>query len=393
MTQRNILLGLSLLGAVGINSYAVSFRLPNQDPEAIARGNAFAATANNPSAIYYNPAGITQLEGHQVSLGLYAVSAGTKYTGAGGTAETDDMFQPVPQIYYTFSPKDSQLSYGLGIYAPYGLGVDWGRKTPFRFVGEKGKVLYASVNPVIAWQPHETFSIGIGPTLNYSDASLEQSLPVPGLDQFKFKGDGFDFGFNAGLLWQPIKQLSFGVNYRHQTTINYHGDSEFTPLPKTKTEASLRYPQFVVFGVSYRPTENWNFEFNVDWTDWDNVNSTTFHGARFPAGLVFDHQSTFMYEFGVTRQLPKNYFVSVGYFYSENSVPDATFNPLIPDSNLHLGSIGFGHKGERWDWAFAYHFGYNGDGRVVSGSPFGGLADGRYETLNHGLNASVVFKF
>src|SRR5947207_3345244 len=46
---------------------AVGFRMPNQDPEGIARGNAFVATADNPSAIYYNPAGITQLEGDQLN--------------------------------------------------------------------------------------------------------------------------------------------------------------------------------------------------------------------------------------------------------------------------------------------------------------------------------------
>src|SRR5215475_13415471 len=47
----------------------VGSRIPNQDAEAIGRGNAFAATADNPSALYYNPAGITQLEGNNVQLG------------------------------------------------------------------------------------------------------------------------------------------------------------------------------------------------------------------------------------------------------------------------------------------------------------------------------------
>src|SRR6185295_9781778 len=58
----------SLLGpeqAAGIGS-----RIPNQDAAAIARGTAFAATADNPSALYYNPAGITQLEGHHLQLGV-----------------------------------------------------------------------------------------------------------------------------------------------------------------------------------------------------------------------------------------------------------------------------------------------------------------------------------
>ena len=43
--------------------FANGFRLPDQDAFATARGEAFAATADNASAIYYNPAGISQLEG------------------------------------------------------------------------------------------------------------------------------------------------------------------------------------------------------------------------------------------------------------------------------------------------------------------------------------------
>ena len=83
---------------------AVGFRLPNQDPEAIARGNAFTATADNPSAIYYNPAGITQLKGENLSVGLYLISASTEFTSSSGAkAETDASFQPVPQLYYVNS--------------------------------------------------------------------------------------------------------------------------------------------------------------------------------------------------------------------------------------------------------------------------------------------------
>ena len=66
---------------VSVNSRGDALRLPNQDPEAIARGNAFAATANDPAAIYYNPAGITQIQGQQASGGLYLISASEKFSG------------------------------------------------------------------------------------------------------------------------------------------------------------------------------------------------------------------------------------------------------------------------------------------------------------------------
>ena len=73
-------IGIALFGRVD-EAGAVGFRLPNQDPEGISRGNAFAATADNPSAIYYNPAGISQLDGTQVRAGLYFVSADTSFSG------------------------------------------------------------------------------------------------------------------------------------------------------------------------------------------------------------------------------------------------------------------------------------------------------------------------
>src|SRR6185295_19395772 len=101
--------------AIGpVSVQAVGFRMPNQDPEGIARGNAFAATADNPAAIYYNPAGITQLEGQQARAGLYVISANTHFTSSSGQkAHTDPMLQAVPQLYYVDSLKNLPISLGL----------------------------------------------------------------------------------------------------------------------------------------------------------------------------------------------------------------------------------------------------------------------------------------
>ena len=99
-----------------------------------------------------------------------------------------------------------------------------------------------------------------------------------------------------------------------------------------------------------------------------------------------------MYEFGVTRQLGKGFFASLGYFYSENSSPNHDFNPIIPDADLHLGSIGFGHKGKHWDWTLAYQFGYN-PGREVTNDQSSPLANGTYHVLNQAFNIAATFKF
>src|SRR5208337_2985775 len=121
---------------------------------------------------------------------------------SGATAQTDTSLQPVPQIYYVHSFTNVPISVGLGVYAPYGLSLNWGNNAPFNTVAESGSLMYVCFNPVIAWRVNQTLSIGIGPTINYSQAKLKQAIPFIG-GQSEFYGDGLDYGFNAGILWQP----------------------------------------------------------------------------------------------------------------------------------------------------------------------------------------------
>jgi long-chain fatty acid transport protein len=224
---------------------------------------------------------------------------------------------------------------------------------------------------------------------------------VPGSqDFFKFEGDDFDIGFNAGLRWEITEKWAFGVNYRSATKLNYRGHADVSLPPivsgRTSSTAEIRFPQFVVVGLSYRPTTNWNFEVNVDWTDWDNLNQIVFTQSPLgPQTFPLNWTSSFMYEFGVTRQLPNGYYVSAGYFYSENTTPTAFYNPIIPDDNLHLGSFGFGRRGQRWSWSVAYHFAMNST-RTVSGSFYTKgpeTADGKYDIFNQALTATLRLNF
>lgn len=390
-----VVLGVAMAGLIMATSLrAVGFRLPNQDPEGIARGNAFVATADDPAAIFYNPAGITQLSGQQANVGLYVISADTKFSSPGGNAKTDTTPQLVPQIYYTDTFTNVPISVGLGIYAPYGLSLDWGNNAPFNYAGYKGSLIYACFNPVVAWKVTKTFSIAAGATLNYSQATLHSALPPPFTSsQSKFSGDGWAPGYNLGLLWQLDPKWSFGLNYHSKTEIKYRGHfSDTLTGSYNSSSATIPFPQYIVGGISFRPTPNWNFEFDLDWTDWEIVKTVTINNTPFGnQPLTFNYRSSFIYEFGATRQLGNGYWASVGYMYSENSSPDADFVPLIPDMNLHLGGVGFGYHGKRWDWAAAYQFAYGT--RTVSNDTAYPAANGHYRTFNNAVNVSATFKF
>jgi long-chain fatty acid transport protein len=381
--------GLALWPA---NTFGLGSRIPNQDAQAIARGNAFVATADNPSALYYNPAGITQLEGNNFQFGsLFYLNIYADYESpAGQRLENKHKVTPVPQIDYVLSLKELPLSFGLGVYAPFGLGMEWPDNAPFRNAGLKAELTYATINPVVAWKPLPSLSLAAGPTFNYSQAELIQGVLVSPF-QFRFKGHDWAYGFNAGLLWQPHPQWSFGAKYFSATTMDYSGTASFnSPLlpPATQTQTHLDFPQMIVGGISFRPTTNWNFEVDVDWSDWRTVNSAVIDGI---GALPLNWHSSFFYEFGVTRQLGNGYYVSAGYFFSEASTPDKEYTPLVPDTDLHVGSLGVGFKGQHWSWALAGQI-IGGAFRNVQGAQAPGV-DGRYRLFTPTVSFNVGYHF
>ena len=79
---------LLVLVLTASTSFAAGFRLPEAGAKAMGMGFAFTAQADDPSAIYYNPAGLTQLKGQNVMLGLtYVRENGAEYHG---TTPVDD---------------------------------------------------------------------------------------------------------------------------------------------------------------------------------------------------------------------------------------------------------------------------------------------------------------
>ncbi len=383
-------------------AHAIGIRLWPQDPEAVSRGSAFAATADNPSAIYYNPAGITQLEGQQFSLSSYAIIYDVKFDSqrGAGTTSTPDKLQATGQFYYTFSLKNLPISLGLGVYEPYGLKSTWRDSGPFRTIATKNSLIYVTINPVIAWKINNQLSVAAGVRVEPAHIDLRRGILVPG-DEFKFTGDGTAVGFNAGVLWKPHRMHSIGVNYFSETSINFDGQAEVnsqTPFffPSSKEDAKFKFdfPQHVDLGYSFRPTEDWNFEFDLDWTDWHRVGVTTLHKQSGDLVLPFNWRSGFTYQFGIKRKLGEHWSASAGYIYAPKNTPNETYTPAIPDMDLHTYSIGTVYERNAWSIALTYQFGYGT--REVSGSPtslIGQTADGKYRWISNAIMLGAGVKF
>jgi long-chain fatty acid transport protein len=372
-------------------------RVGFKDAFATARGNAFVATADNPSALYYNPAGLAQLDGTQISANLYSVAASSDYSGPGRNATMDNGAQNIPALYVSWKPQGAPWTYGLGVYAPFGLSTNWPDASPLRTFALKNEQTYRTCSFSLAYQFSPEFSVGGSFTYNKADADLRRALGLfgPG-DLFRFEGSGHAFGGNLGLLWKPSAQHSFGLSYTLHTDVTLSGTSSTIPLVASEpASAGFAFPETLIVGWSYRPIPEWNLEVNLDWTNWNRLRTVTVTKPSGNTPLVFNWQSGLFYEFGATRFLSHGWLVSGGYCFTENSTPDATYTPAVPDSSKAFYSLGVGYHAERFSADLAWQYG-DGGHRHVAGSPLsltGATADGTYANSLQAVSLSLGLRF
>jgi len=368
-----------------------------KDAFATGRGNAFVATADNPSAIYYNPAGLTQLEGAQLATNIYEVAVSSDYSGAGGSASMKNDYQTIPSIYATWKMAGAPVAYGLGVYVPFGLSTDWPDSSPLRTLALRNVQKFITYNFSAAWQFNPDFSVGAGLTYNRATTDLRRAIGVFGPnDLFRFSGSGESLGFDLGLLWKASDKNSFGLSYTHHTTIKFKGVSDTIPLVTGEpADATFEFPEVLLVGWSFRPVPEWNFEVNLDWTNWGRLDTVTVNKASGPTPLAFNWQSGYFYEFGATRYFNGGWHASAGYCFTQNSTPDSTYTPAVPDSNRSFYSLGVGYKSDRFSADLAWHYG-DGGNRHVSGSPpslIGATADGSYKNSLNAFSLSLGVRF
>jgi long-chain fatty acid transport protein len=388
-----LLLALAAVPPVRGSGTRVGFK----DAFATGRANAFVATADNPSAVYYNPAGLTQLEGSQFEGNIYTVAVSSDYKGAGGTASMDNSSHTIPAFYASWKTKGSPWAIGVGLYAPFGLSTQWPAASPLRTFALKNTETYRTFNFSAAYEVSKQLSVGAGLTYNKVTTDLSRAIGVFGPDDlFRFQGSGHAVGFTLGGLWKPAPEHSFGLSYQSNTSVKLDGTTDTIPLFTAEpSKATFDFPDVVIVGYSYRPTRLWNLEVNLDWTNWNRLNTVTVTKASGPVPLAFNWQSGLFYEFGATRYFENGLHVSAGYLYTENSTPDATFTPALPDSNKSFYSVGVGYNSESFSFDLAWHYG-DGGTRTVTGSPpslLGTTADGTYKNSLNAVSISAGWHF
>ena len=135
---------------------------------AAGQADAFTAQADDASAIWYNPAGLTQIEGTEVVVGAVGLFSNWHFdaTGGGGQSMNDDAV--LPHFYLSSDLGTDRLRVGIGVNNSFGLSEDWGDTGPLRFIVDDAQLAAINISPAVAFKVNERFSLGFAANIYYA---------------------------------------------------------------------------------------------------------------------------------------------------------------------------------------------------------------------------------
>jgi long-chain fatty acid transport protein len=353
------------------NLYANGFRILGiKGTKATSMGEAFTAQADDPSAVAFNPAGMTQLDGTWIQQGFSVVNSYTDHTSPSGIKEEiQDEWQLVPNLFVTSDLGLEKWTFGVGLSVPNGISSSWREDSLVRYVNTFSDLLIADVNVAAAYPLTDQLSIGGGFSYYYSEATLRNKVDfgllagAPGAfdgnSRLFLKGD--TCGWDIGLLFKLNEQHQFGFFFKSEFDVEFDdGKLQLTNIPPflglgssitSSAKTELEIPGVLVFGYAFKPMENLKLEFDLDWTMWETLDVAHVDVADplQDIDIIFNYDNAFAYKFGVEYLWNPRTKLRAGYIYNEQAIPDDFFRPSIPETTTHLVSCGVGlDVGRHW---------------------------------------------
>lgn len=353
------------------SSYAFggAFEVLQQGARATGQAEAFAAQADDASAIWYNPAGLTQLHGSSVEAGGYIVLPDYHFHGTQGDASMHQ-YSFLPHFYAESDFGLEKFRFGLGINNVFGLRESWGQTGPLQSLMTRGHLYTINMEPTVAYEVVDGLSVGVGLNVYYASLDLEHSqilgAPPTPMGYFRLHGDDYAFGASPGVMWKVDERNTLAAFYHSPFTLDIGAQAsiEARGIPSigpSSATAPIKIPQIAGIGYAVRPILPWKLEADVVWSNWHTLQQIKLQSpnpAFNNAMILTRYHDSWSFRFGTQYDLDSHWSIRGGYAYGNSAVPASTFSPLVPDSNYHLFSVGLGYQTNNWSIDAAYLFIY-----------------------------------
>ncbi len=355
-------------------------------------GGAFVAIANNPTAIFHNPAGIAWLDGTQVSVGTTLITsiASVNLINLGKSYDAKSQWF-YPSTAYISHKISDRITAGFGFFTPYGLGVEWPNTAtepfPLRYISTKSEMKTFFFNPTLAFKIQENLSVAVG--VSYVHSILEFNLtkafilaagPPPVIAEVPaiLEVTGSGWGLNAGFLYKQ-GSFSLGLNWRGGFTLDYKGGDLLLDLsvinalnpaiPKSMSgtaSTSFNLPHIFGLGVAFNLTEKLLVAVDVDLVMWKTYDKfvvdvdvpgiEAITSEDLDMTVEQDWKNSWIFRVGFQYTVNDRLDLRGGFIYDKTPQPIETMDPILPDSDRWELTAGLGYKFGKFVLDVAYQF-------------------------------------
>lgn len=355
---------MMVAGAFATQTYAAGFQLSEQS--AIQMGRAMAGAGivgDDLSAVHYNPAGMTLLSGTRMQATGTWVAVNLDYESRDGSVTENGRLkgQTIPAGFITHQINDS-LWAGLGLTVPYGMGTEFDENWGGMDRGTESMILTFDINPNLAWKVNDKLSVGGGISLQYAKAELGFGFDVPSFKTVahaNVKGDSWAWGWNVGMMFQPVETVRVGLAYRSHiahnadghTTLDINGMRSLTSDMKVR----IKTPDTITLSATWEATDALRLSGTARWSKWSNFKSLSLDNSGFdnqmvdliasaPSTITNNWDDTWFFSVGADYKLNGQWTVRGGVAYDQGPVENQYRMAVIPDTDRVWFSGGASYK-------------------------------------------------
>jgi long-chain fatty acid transport protein len=346
--------------------FAGGYAIPPQTAKSESMGGAATAGVDDPSAVYFNPAALSNVESNQIMAGLTYINTISSVRNSGVKSRNlhDDDF--LPNLFANYNIPNTNLSLGLGSYAPFGLATSYHPDSFTRYAAIRSELRTIFVTPSIAWKPVPYLSIGGGVSFVHSSALLSRAIFFGPFGDGKIRITDTDnaYAYNLGILIQPIDQLRLGLAYKSRVNLEFDSaDVKFvdaagagaTPTRAKATGINVPLPPTINFGIHWQVNPAWDLEFQYDFVRWSELEHLK---AKFPvplpgllggfpiSGFLLPQnwKDASTVRFGTSYKLTQSLEARAGLALEETPIPASTLGPVIPGADYLSLTAGLGYN-------------------------------------------------
>ena len=394
--------GLGIEDAQAGGLYLNEFATPSMGV-AGAGQEAYANDAST-SFAFHNPAGMTRLDGNQLSLGIGVLNGTTKFDAdpntsfSGGNGGNQTGFAPFLGSHGMLSLTDD-LKVGMSVFSVAGASLDPNNNWAGRFQLEKISLLTITANPSIGYRVTDWLSVGAGFQAMYADMEFKLAAPpinppAGGDGRVKVDGNDWAFGYNFGALFELSPRTRVGVTYVSKMEPSFDGDLSVKTGAgagfSADSELKFTFPQLVRVGAYHELNEQWALLGTVGWEDWSSFDSFEISTDLGGQSIETDWKDTYHFSGGVHYRPTKDWLLQAGITYDTSPVSNSNRSAEIPMDRQIRYAVGVQHQfTERMSLGGSFEYIDLGNAKISSSGLQGDYQDNRI--LAFGIHMSYTF--